>query len=226
MISGALALCIASALSGSEEASIQEKLSKALKNTTVDKVVASKDIEGLYEVYSGGNIFYTDSKSDRLMLGHLFTLDGIDLTQTKIDALQAENLKNNIDLNDALKIGNGKHEVIVFTDPDCPYCRKSEKLIENGDMTKYIFFNPLDMHEQAKPKAIHVLCSKDPAKEYAKAMEGGLDNAKLLACEEGDQRLTRMIKAGQKLGVQGTPLFYIDGKKINGANPILTELVK
>jgi thiol:disulfide interchange protein DsbC len=223
-----VSLFAGSLLFANNSAAIQEKLSSKLANTKINKVVPSTDMEGLYEVYAGQNIMYTNEKAEKVMLGHIFDLNGNDLTQQKLDVMAQESLKQNVDLTKALKIGNGKHEVIVFTDPECPFCRKADDMIKDGNMTQYIFlFTPLPSHQKTKPQSIHILCSKDQAKEYARAMKGELDNEKnLKTCKAGEEQFAAMMEISTKNGVQGTPMFYIDGKKISGANPAIVGMVK
>lgn len=214
-------------IQGDISAQIFEKMSKNLPNTKIDKVIPSSVMNGIYEVYAGKNILYTNEFAQRVIVGHIFTFEGKDLTQKQLDMVELEVIKKSLDLSKALRIGNGKHEVIVFTDTECPFCRKAEELIKDGDMTKYVFFTPLAFHKKAIPQSIHILCSNNPQKEYEKAMNGKLDDTtQLTNCKEGEDRLKEMMKFGEILQVAGTPLFYIDGKKISGANPALSDMVK
>jgi len=225
-----LSLLVATGLFAEIQADIStkifEKMSKNLPNTKIDKVVPSFVMNGMYEVYAGKNILYSNEFAERVIVGHIFSFEGEDLTQKQLDMVELEVIKKSLDLSKALKIGNGKHEVILFTDTECPYCRKSEQLIKDGDMTKYVFFTPLPFHKKATPQSIHILCSKNPQEEYKKAMDGKLDDVKLTNCKVGEDHLKEMMKFGEILQVAGTPLFYIDGKKISGANPALTDMVK
>jgi thiol:disulfide interchange protein DsbC len=72
-----------------------------------------------------------------------------------------------IPLSDALVVGpaKAKKKVIVFTDPDCPYCRElhpvMKRIIEKReDIVFYVILNPLPMHKEAFKKAQAVLCTK------------------------------------------------------------------
>lgn len=226
---------------------IKEKISQRLVNTPIEKVVQSVEFPSLYEVHSGPNIFFTDEKSDFIMIGHVFDMNGTDLTQIKLapkveafrkkameeQAKEQElinkkylDVKKDIDLTKALKIGQGKHEVVVFTNSECHFCRDSERMIEGGDMTKYVFFTTYLAPQASKPKSIHVLCSKSPEKEYAKMMRGELDGKPLLSCEKGEKRLDEMMREASKLDRFGTPLFFIDNNVVNGANPVIKNMVK
>lgn len=226
---------------------IKEKISQRLVNTPIEKVVQSVEFPSLYEVHSGPNIFFTDEKSDFIMIGHVFDMNGTDLTQIKLapkveafrkKAMEEQakeqalinkkylDVKKDIDLTKALKIGQGKHEVVVFTNSECHFCRDSERMIEGGDMTKYVFFTTYLAPQASKPKSIHVLCSKSPEKEYAKMMRGELDGKPLLSCEKGEKRLDEMMREASKLDRFGTPLFFIDNNVVNGANPVIKNMVK
>ena len=72
-----------------------------------------------------------------------------------------------IPLDDAITLGaaNAKKKVIVFTDPDCPYCRELHKVMKQvvakrNDIAFAIFMNPLPMHPEAPKKAQTILCTK------------------------------------------------------------------
>jgi thiol:disulfide interchange protein DsbC len=73
-------------------------------------------------------------------------------------------------LKDAVVMGakGAKKKVVVFTDPDCPYCRKlheeMKQVIEKRkDIAFYLFLYPLPMHKEAYKKSQAVLCEKSVA---------------------------------------------------------------
>ena len=72
-----------------------------------------------------------------------------------------------IPLADAVIVGQAaaKNKVIVFSDPDCPYCRELHKamkqvIAKRGDIAFAVILNPLPMHKDASKKAQAVLCSR------------------------------------------------------------------
>lgn len=72
-----------------------------------------------------------------------------------------------IPLDDAIVLGaaTARKKVIVFTDPDCPYCRQLHTIMKQvvakrDDIAFAIIMNPLAMHKDAPKKAQAVLCSK------------------------------------------------------------------
>jgi thiol:disulfide interchange protein DsbC len=123
-----------------------------------------------------------------------------------------------MDLNKALKIGSGKTVVIEFTDPDCPYCRQGAAFFRNRtDVTRYVFFNPLPMHPQAKEKAQFILSSPDRAKAYEEVMSGRLDSSNLTGTTaEGIKRFEEQMAIVQEARVESTPIFIICGRIIQG----------
>ena len=81
-----------------------------------------------------------------------------------------------IDLSKALVIGNGPQKVIEFTDPDCPFCRKAAAYFHNRrDITRYVFFNPLAMHPNARKKVQYILSSPEKTRLYHEVMSGLID---------------------------------------------------
>jgi thiol:disulfide interchange protein DsbC len=72
-----------------------------------------------------------------------------------------------IPLDNAIVLGakDAVKKVIVFSDPDCPYCRELHKVIKQilpkrNDIAFEIILNPLPMHKEAYKKAQAVQCSK------------------------------------------------------------------
>ena len=105
-----------------------------------------------------------------------------------------------------------------------PYCRRAEEFFKNReDITRYIFLFPLDqIHPKSAAKSREVLCSKEPSKAYIKAMEGELDKADLKGCggreEEVGQILAEYRQWGERMGVSGTPMLWVNKKQIQGAD--------
>lgn len=240
-------IVLASALLGDNIGAVKEKLQQKLVNTRIDHIEVSAQFPSLYEIHAGPNVFFTNDEVSHLMIGHVFDMNGTDLTQAKIApkiqefqkrAMEEQakeearakakwvEAKKTIDLTKALKIGKGKHEVVVFSNTECHWCRKSEELLKGGNMTKYIFLTTNMAPQMSRPKSVHILCAKDPAKEYDKVMRGELDGKPLTSCEKGERRVDGMMEEAAKLGGFGTPLFFIDNQVVNGANPIIRDLVK
>ncbi len=123
-----------------------------------------------------------------------------------------------LNLDKALKIGNGKSTIIEFTDPDCPYCRKAyQYFLTRSDVTLYVFFNPLSSHLNAKQKAQYILSADDKERAYAEVMSGVFDLAPPTAItEKGKKLLEEQIVIAQKSGIVEVPVFIIYGRIIKG----------
>lgn len=212
----------------------QESLKKNFPKIAVDSVTPS-NIPGLYEVIAGRQIFYYAPDAECIVGGPIVMKGGRNLTEERLQALEqkrlsamAQNLKE-LPLDKALKIGSGKNTVIEITNPDCSHCRRAAQFFQGRtDVTKFIFFFPLAMYKDAEPKIRHILCAKDKAKAYQDVMAGKLDDMKFQVCNDSDvDALIKVHKeATIKLGVTGTPLFFINGQPVMGANiPLIEKLL-
>lgn len=217
--------CFASSVLSKED--IIKKFNKSYPTIPIDSAVQSP-IEGLFEIISGDKIAYYYPEKNILIIGNMIQ-DGKNLTnqkmielQARMIALQSEKGKT-IPLDKALRIGAGKHKVIEFTDPDCPFCRQAAEYFNSrADVTKYVFFLPLtNMHPQAEIKAKYVLDAQDKEKAYKEAMSGGLDQKDLTQqkfSERANAWLSEHMDIAVKLGINSTPTFWIDGQYVQGAD--------
>jgi thiol:disulfide interchange protein DsbC len=188
-------------------------------------------IAGLYELEGGGNIIYFDPNAVLLIFGEILNKDGKNLTLERRNEIAAKKLEQ-IPLDKAVKIGNGRKTVVLFTDPDCPYCRKVSEYFKTAkDITQYVFFYPLtQIHPNSEMKAKYILSQKDPGKAYYEVMSGVLDKAdanKMKSDEKAASRLAEHMILASKMGVSGTPVMWINGKYVTGANmPLIESLLK
>jgi thiol:disulfide interchange protein DsbC len=181
-------------------------------------------IKGLYEVYTGNQIYYYMPKDDVILYGSLISKDGVNITQESNQKKMAQKMTN-LPLDSALKIGNGKVAVIEFMDPNCYHCRQAYKFFsQRQDVTLHVFFFPLSKESADKIKRI--LCSKDVSKTYEDAMSGKPDsNASQPACADKkvDETVKTHMRLASQIGVRGTPLFYVKGQVMNGFDPVAME---
>ena len=153
------------------------------------------------------------------------------ISGTVINSSNGTQLKSPVDLTplknkEAFIYGNGDKELILFTDPQCPYCKKFESYFEQiKDKVKIkVFFYPLDFHKEARDISKYILSQKT-TKEKIDAFfefEIGDDLTKIKNMkysksqnESLEKILDEHLKLGTNLGVQGTPaLFDKDGNSI------------
>lgn len=191
--------------------------------------VGKTDIEGVYEVVAGGNVFYYHPASGNVLFGEMITRTFTNITADRRNSLMAEKLKS-LPLDKALRIGTGKHVVVEFTDIDCPFCRKIEEYFEKcNDVTRYVFLLPLDsLHPDSRKKSLKVLCSDNRIGAYKDAMKGAYDGKDLSVCddEEAAKLLEQHKAMAGNLGIQGTPALWVDTAPVMGANiPLIDQLL-
>jgi thiol:disulfide interchange protein DsbC len=183
--------------------------------------VRPTEIEGLYEVVAGDNIFYFHPETGHLIFGEIWTKDGRSFTAERREELVAGKIAN-LPLDRAVKIGDGQNTVIEISVPDCPYCRRAADFFrERADVTRYVFFFPLtQIHPEAEKKAMYILCSDTPVEAYEEVYQGKFDGKDISLPSEcsGREILDEHIRIAQSLGVRGTPVFWINGKRISGAD--------
>lgn len=135
--------------------------------------VKPSPLKGLWEVdveqKNRKGLVYVDFSKKYLFSGGLISIpDKGNLTQVRAEELNRIIVDvSQIPLKDALVMGNpkAKTRIIVFTDPDCPFCAKLHKeleiiLKERKDIAFFLKLNPLPMHPEAKDKAKAILCEK------------------------------------------------------------------
>jgi thiol:disulfide interchange protein DsbC len=184
-------------------------------------------VPGVYELFMGDQIVYSDAAGDYLIVGSMVD------TQTKQNLTEARlNDHGKIDfsvlpLDRAIKVvkGNGSRKFAVFSDPDCPFCRELEKsLLSVTDITMYVFLFPIaSLHPQAPAKAHAIWCAADRSQAWTQWMhEKKLPPTKTCS---GDP-IDGLQKLGDTLHINSTPtLFFVNGRRVAGAIPA-SELEK
>ena len=208
-----------------EQENVKQVIAAKIKEVTSINVeaVEKSPIEGIYEIVAnkGSIVFYYAPKSELIIFGEIYDKSKKSLTQEKRDQLQAKKITD-IPLDKAIKIGTGKNKVIEFTDPDCPYCRQAAEYFKNKNVTKYVYLIPItQLHPKAEEKAKYILAAEDKVKAYYEVMSGAKDKDDL-SSQKISQDVNDMYQAqqsiGNKIGITGTPAFWINGKYMPGAN--------
>ena len=219
LLAPALALAQAAEPAGklTSEAIIKRTLEGRLGGVKVD-AVAKTPYLGLYEVRLDSEILYTDEKMNYIFSGNI--IDGRNmqnLTEKRLRELTAIKWEN-LPLDAALKTvhGNGKRTLAIFSDPNCPYCKRFEKdLAKVDDITIYTFLYPIlsqDSHEKSKA----VWCSADKSKAWSELMLNGT----VPTAARCDTPIDKNLELGRKYRVTGTPtLIFANGDRVPGAIP-------
>jgi len=184
--------------------------------------VAKTPYFGLYEVMFDDRIVYTDAKAKYVLFGAVYD------TESKTNLTEERQRKQNrvnvaaLPLDLAIKKvkGNGARKLVVFSDPDCPFCAQLEKTLKNiDDTTVYTFLFPIDqLHPDAARKSRMIWCAPDRQKAWDAHYDSGmlLDNP-----GECANPVARTQALGASLKVNATPtLIFADGSMVPGALPV------
>ena len=153
--------------------SVKKSLQAKFPEVPIEKVTKTP-YAGLYEVVAGSDVFYADEKGDYLFVGNVIDAKTRqNLTEERIREVTAIAF-DSLPLDLAVKTvrGNGKRKVAVFSDPDCPFCKRLERdLINITDVTIYTFLYPIEsLHPDAAEKAKAVWCAPDRSKAWLDLM--------------------------------------------------------
>ncbi|MBI4949247.1 MAG: DsbC family protein [Deltaproteobacteria bacterium] len=186
------------------------------------KDIRTSPVKGIWEVEitQGDKTFivYMDFAKKHLIEGMKFTpLE--QLGESK--PLSKVDLKK-IPLEGAVVVGNPKAEkkVIVFDDPDCPYCARLHEEIKKitatrKDIAFFIKMFPLAIHPGAYEKSKSIVCSKS-----ARLLDDAFTGKKLPKAECETKEIDNNIKLADELGIRGTPaLIMPDGRLLPGYAP-------
>lgn len=175
----------------------------------------------LYEVvHNGRRIFYTDANGDLGLFGNLIDLKTrSNLTEARQDELNVVDFSR-LPLDKAIvKVkGKGTRKVAVFSDPDCPFCKRLENELKSvDDVTVYVFLLPLpQLHPDAPRKARGVWCAADPVQAWDALMLEGKDPP--VAAESCKDPIGDIARLAEEFGIQGTPgLVFPSGRLVPGA---------
>lgn len=207
-----------SAMAGEKE--VRQTLKKTFPDMEVSGI-SKTPYGGLFEVVVDGQIAYATADGKYLLLGNV-----IDVSSRK-NLTAARNAKLNevnwasLPLNKAIKEvrGNGSRKLAVFSDADCPFCKKLEPELEKlSNVTIYTFLNPIaSLHPSAVPLSKQIWCEKDRLKAWKAYM---LKGEKPTAKGDCDNTVDEVIALGNKLRVTGTPtLIFENGQRVPGYMP-------
>ena len=221
---GATLLCT-SPLHAQQEQQLKVEIQKKLGANAKVKSVSPAPVSGLYEVLVGNDIFYTDASGKYLIQGEIIELASgkniteqrqMDLNRIKWGDLTPANAIKNVR-------GNGGRQLAVFSDPNCGYCKRLEKSLQQLDnVTIYTYLIPILSPDSAQ-KSKQIWCSSDPYKAYIDWMVNGIAPSGKGECSTP---LDKNMAFAKTYGITGTPtLFFTDGSRFPGAVQI-TDIEK
>ena len=169
----ALALSLTLIPVQADEAAIRKTLGERYPRIVIQAVTPTP-MAGVWEVWTGGRLVYTDDTGQYLLIGTLVETRGkTNLSQQRLSELRAVKF-DSLPLDQSFTIvkGKGERRLAVFTDPDCPFCRRLEQeLAKLDNLTVHVFLYPLaDLHPRAPQIARNVWCAADRARTWTAYM--------------------------------------------------------
>lgn len=206
----------------------------------IDKVLAVEfsEVPGFWTVDAekSGQKFpiFIDFSKKYILAGSIIKIaTGEDLTQQRITKLnngkataapQSAAAKKvdikSVPVDDAILLGraDAKSKVIVFTDPECPYCKKLH--VELHEVVKadpaiafLIKLMPLKMHPNAYGISKTILCSSNPLS----VLEATFSGAPVAPSACPTTKVDETLATAQQLGITSTPTLILpDGTILPG----------
>ncbi len=199
------------------EQQIKTELQKRIGGGAKIKNVSPSPISGVYEVLVGNDVFYTDAGSKYLIQGEIIEIaTGKNITEQRQADLNRIKWSELVPTN-ALKAvrGNGSRQIAIFSDPNCGYCKRLEKSLQQLDnVTVYTYLIPILSADSAQ-KSKQIWCSADPQKTYIDWMINGIAPSGKADCATP---LEKNMAFAKTYGITGTPtIFFTDGSRYPGA---------
>lgn len=185
--------------------------------------VEMAEVPGLWlvEISKGGKLFpvYIDFSKEYVIEGRIIRLaDRKDITRQRVQERNPVDLST-VPLEDALLLGSedASTKAIVFTDPECPYCKRmheqmKEVVRRDPDIAFYIKLFPLEMHPDAYSISKSIVC-----RQSIQLLEDSFAGKEVpvLPCKAPE--IDANIALAKKLGINSTPTLILpDGQIVPG----------
>lgn len=179
-------------------------------------------LPGYFEGVIAGQVAYASADGRYLLRGSVEdTEQGISLSEASMASTRREKLDS---LDSSMRLSfsppQPKYRLIVFTDVDCPFCRRLHSRIDEynalGIAFDYVFF-PLSIHPGADLKSVAVWCSADRQQAYTAALRGQSPGS--LHCPNP---LAQMRQAGSDIGVMQTPTAIAEDGSVIDASVLMS----
>lgn len=177
-------------------------------------------VSGLYLTYIDGVSGYVSADGRYLIVGDMLDLAARkNVTETHRQERRRALLQK-VGPEEGIVFGPAKprHTIIVFTDADCPYCRKLHgelgELEAKGVAVRYLAFPRSGPNSKAWRTMAAVWCAKDRRDALTRATRGEPVSA---ASSCSDAVIAKHYALGQQIGILGTPMIVLsDGTSLGG----------
>ena len=158
---------------------------------------------------------YVDFSKKYVVSGNIFRLaDGKNISESKSSQPVKKIDPTKIPVADAILVGkaDAKYKVIVFTDPDCPWCKKlhvelKEVVKKAPEIAFQVKLFPLPMHKDAYAKSKSIVCLKSED-----LLDAAISGAPIPPATCETDAVDKTISLANELGIRGTPaIIFPDG---------------
>ncbi len=200
---------------------LRKALEQLLPNAKPDSITPSP-IKGIYEVVYGSQLFYMTDDGRYILQGNLFDAAARkDISEPRRAAVRVQAV-NSIGEDKMIVFApkeGVKHTITVFTDPDCPYCRKLHKEVGDfnrlGIKVRYLLYPRAGKGSPTYDKSVSVWCAKDRNEALTQAKAGNEIDKK--TC---NNPVDKHMDLGEMMGITGTPTIVLeDGRILPGYVP-------
>ena len=210
-------LGLASSAFALNEKQIRAEVQKRLGTAANVRNVTASPIPGLFEVQVNNEIFYTDTNAKYLIQGEMVEL----ATGNNVTAKRQEDINrikwSELPQAQAFKVirGNGSRQIAVFSDPNCGYCKRLEKTLQQLDnVTIYNYLIPI-LSADSSLKSKQIWCASDQQKVWNDWM---LNNQSPNGKSDCANPIDKNMALAKNYGINGTPtIFFTDGSRFPGA---------
>lgn len=207
--------------SGAVEPEVNTDITNSLKEIFPDLTITSikpTQVEGLYQVMEGAEVYYVTSDGRYFLHGDMYDLK----TRNNLTEIQRRTARNgmlkHVSSDEYIEFApaHPKHVVYVFTDISCPYCRRLHSHIKEinnlGIAVRYLAFPRNGEKSNAFTEMESVWCAKNRNHALTEAKIG--KKPEKLSCSNP---VAQQYELGQSMGVHGTPaIFTTSGRYLGG----------
>ncbi|HSG03297.1 MAG TPA: thioredoxin fold domain-containing protein [Marinobacterium sp.] len=222
----ALALCFSLSAVAAVEDDIRARLQQLDPSIPIQSIDAEA-LDGFYAVtLASGEVLYMSEDQQFIMSGTLYQVSSqglVNLTENRLKSIRLEAMKDVKDEDMVIYPAEGERKVrlLVFTDTDCPYCRKLHdevpELNEMGIEVAYLAFPRSGPGTPTAQKMEAIWCQEGDERLAAMDRAKSGDENALQSCENA---VNDQFMLGQRVGVTGTPaLIFEDGSLVPGYVP-------
>ncbi len=197
---------------------INKALSELLGPGRAAISIIESPMPGVYQADLGDRVVFVSLTGKHMLLGDVFdTQRNISLSE-ELKQKKALGVVNAINEDEMIvfEAPENKRTITVYTDVDCPYCRKLHEevptLQANGVKVRYLWYPRSGINTPSYNKAVSIWCAED--------QNAAMDDAKLrntiseVSCDPNP--VSSQYESGKQVGVRGTPTIVVDDGTIIG----------